>query len=259
MESGSPDCPRDSLFQASSSPLPSSRLSSRPSHRRSASPRPSLDRRNADAGTAAPSHHQATTREIGRGNRQTAEACLWTENTMASSRTVQLLAVSAVGGTGLALSPLSPLSPAPRHPRRAIPAPRNETARPGHPPSLAPSLSPVSLCLATNNRLSRWHTTGWTIRTTSLLSLPWKQLGRQPCISMCARPISSAICWAFSFCRQPTRYSIRHTSPVVCRLPLCASPGTSIPAWPGNGSRLLIAHPAPSVAEACKNAICSLA
>lgn len=222
MESGSPDCLRDSLFQASSSQLPSSRLSSRLSHHRSASPRPSLDRRNADAGTAAPSHHQATTREIGRGPRQTAEVCLWTENTMAS---FQDSAASRCLGRRRHWA--GALSPSLQHlvihgAPSLLPGMRQRALGilpPWLPPSLAPSLSPVSLCLATNDRMSRWHTTGWTIRTTSLLSLPWKQLERQPCISMCARPISSAVCWAFSFCRRRpgTRYVTHHWSSADCR------------------------------------------
>jgi hypothetical protein len=68
------------------SQLPSSQLPSPLSHRRrrSASPRPSLDRRNADASTAAPSHHQGD--PLGRSAAAIARVrrCLWTENTTAS-------------------------------------------------------------------------------------------------------------------------------------------------------------------------------
>lgn len=58
----------------------------------------------------------------------------------------------------------------------------------------------------------------------------------------------------------PSADQVLDTLHITGRLPTAAlRKAGDVHSWPGNGSRLLIAHPAPSVAEACKNAICSLA
>lgn len=255
VEFGSPDCLRDSLFPASSSQLPSSRLSPRRSHRRSASPRPSLDRRNADAGTAAPSHHQATTREIGRGNRQPAEVCRWTENAMAS---FQDSAASRCLGRRRHWA--GALSPSLQHPvipgAPSLPPGMRQRALGILPPgSLPQSRVPLS-------RHKQPHVEVAFDRldnTNHQPSLSPVEAARASAMYQHVRPshLERHLLGVFLL---PSADQVLDTSHITGRPPTAAlrKPG-DVDSWPGNGSRLLIAHPAPSVAEACKNAICSLA
>jgi len=142
---------------------------------------------------------------------------------MATSSTVQIMGVSAVGGDGLALSSLLPGLR-----QRALGILPHWL-----PPSVPrPSVSPQT----TVRRVAydRQH------EPRAAFSPPWKQLSRQPCISRCARPISSAIWWAFSFSRQLPEQAF-DASYITGRLSTdtLVRPG-DVHSCPGNGSRLLI-------------------
>lgn len=208
MEFACPDCLRDSLFQASFSHLPSSRLSSRLSHRPSASPRPSLDRRNADAGTAAPSHHQATTREIGRGNRQTAEVSLDREchgQLPGQCRFSVSRPSAALGWRSLPSLQHLVIHGAPS----LLPGVRQRAL------GILPHWLPPSVPCPSVSPHKQPHVEGaygqldYTNHQPSLspVAVPWKHLERQPLVGVFLFPGS----------RPGTRYVIHHWSSADCR------------------------------------------